>query len=144
MATEKITKVQMFTEIMTFIATTDWAMKDEATEFIEKQIAQLEAKAEKAKAKAADKKAEGDALRATVFECVTDEAQTIDEITAAVVEKTGDETITKSKVTARLTQLVNAEQVTKAPAKVGDNRKVMTYKLAVPTTVVEVEDPLEE
>ena len=51
MATEKITKVQMFTEIMTFIATTDWAMKDEATEFIEKQIAQLEAKAEKAKVK---------------------------------------------------------------------------------------------
>lgn len=142
MATEKITKVQMFTEIMTFLATTDWAMKDEAGEFIAKQIEQLEAKAAKAKSKAAEKRAEGDALRATVLGCLTDEAQTIDEITAAVVEATGDTEITKAKVTARLTQLVNADQAVKEQAKV-ETRKIMTYKLAVPVVAeAEVEDDL--
>lgn len=139
MATEKITKVQMFTEIMTFLATTDWAMKDEAGEFIAKQIEQLEAKAAKAKSKAAEKRAEGDALRATVLECLANDAQTIDEITAAVVEATGDTEITKAKVTARLTQLVNAGQAVKEQAKI-DTRKVMVYSLATKGSVEESEE----
>ena len=48
MAVEKITKVDMFNAIADFIADTDWERKDEVIEFIEKQIDQLKAKAEKA------------------------------------------------------------------------------------------------
>ena len=62
MAVEKITKVDMFNAIADFIADTDWERKDEAIEFIEKQIDQLKAKAEKAKSRAEEKKVEGDEL----------------------------------------------------------------------------------
>ena len=44
MAVEKITKVDMFNAIADFIADTDWERKDEAIEFIEKQIDQLKAR----------------------------------------------------------------------------------------------------
>ena len=51
MAVEKITKVDMFNAIADFIANTDWERKDEAIEFIEKQIDQLKAKAENLKSR---------------------------------------------------------------------------------------------
>ena len=92
-------------------------------------IAQLDAKAAKAKEKAAEKKAEGDALRAIVESAVSDEYQTIDAITAKVAETEGYEDVTKSKVTARLTQLVKANAIHKVQVKTEDGRKVMAYAL---------------
>ena len=124
MAVEKITKVDMFNAIADFIADSDWERKDEAIEFIEKQIDQLKAKAEKAKSRAEAKKVEGDALREIVAEVLTNEPQTIDAITASVAENCSD--VTKAKVTARLTQLVNLGEATKKQVKV-DGRKIMVY-----------------
>ena len=124
MAVEKITKVDMFTSIANFIADSDWERKDEAIEFIEKQIDQLKAKAEKAKSRAEAKKVEGDALREIVAEVLTNEPQTIDAITASVAENCSD--VTKAKVTARLTQLVNLGEATKKQVK-EDGRKIMVY-----------------
>lgn len=92
-------------------------------------IAQLDAKAAKAKERAAEKKADGDALRAVVEGAITDELQTIDVITAAVQAVEGYEDVTKSKVTARLTQLVKSEKVEKEQVKLEDGRKVMAYRL---------------
>lgn len=92
-------------------------------------IAQLEAKAAKAKERAAEKKADGDALRAVVENAVSDEYQTIDDITAKVVEVEGYEDVTKSKVTARLTQLVKSEKIEKEQIKLEGGRKVMAYRL---------------
>ena len=124
MAVEKITKVDMFNAIADFIADTDWERKDEAIEFIEKQIDQLKAKAEKAKSRAEAKKVEGDALREIVAEVLTNEPQTIDAITAIVAESFD---VTKAKVTARLTQLVKLGEATKEQVKI-DGRKIMVYK----------------
>ena len=97
--------------------------------FAETSIAQLDAKAAKAKERAAKNKAEGDALRAIVESAVSDEYQTIDAITAKVAETEGYEDVTKSKVTARLTQLVKSGAIHKVQGKTEDNRKVMMYAL---------------
>ena len=124
MAVEKITKVDMFNAIADFIADTDWERKDEAIEFIEKQIDQLKAKAEKAKSRAEEKKIEGDELREAVANALTNEPQTIDAITTTVAESFD---VTKAKVTARLTQLVKLGEATKEQVKI-DGRKIMVYK----------------
>ena len=124
MAVEKITKVDMFNAIADFIANTDWERKDEAIEFIEKQIDQLKAKAEKAKSRAEEKKIEGDELREAVANALTNEPQTIDAITTTVAESFD---VTKAKVTARLTQLVKLGEATKEQVKI-DGRKIMVYK----------------
>ena len=92
-------------------------------------IAQLDAKAAKAKERAAKNKAEGDELRAAVESAITEDLQTIDAITAAVNAMEGYEDVTKSKVTARLTQLVKSEKVEKEQIKLEDGRKVMAYRL---------------
>ena len=96
--------------------------------FADTAIAQLDAKAAKAKERAAEKKADGDALRAVVESVITEDLQTIDEITAKVQATEGYEDVTKSKVTARLTQLVKTNAIHKEQIKL-DTRKVMAYAL---------------
>lgn len=141
MAVEKITKVDMFNAIADYIAVTDWERKDEAIEFIEKQIEQLEAKAAKAKSRAEEKKLEGDALREMVANALTEEPQTIDAITDIVAGKCAD--VTKAKVTARLTQLVKLGEASKEQIKV-EGRKIMVYKTAVTKITVSDDLPADE
>ena len=86
----------------------------------------LDAKADKAKARAAEKRAEGDELRATVKAVLTNEFQGIEDILPQVE---GEE-ITKAKIIARLTQLVKAGEVEKAKAKTEDKKEITVYKLA--------------
>ena len=97
--------------------------------YADTMIAQLDAKAAKAKEKAAEKKAEGDALRAVVESVITDELQTIEAITEAVKAVEGYADVTKAKVTARLTQLIKSEKIHKEQVKLEDGRKAMTYAL---------------
>lgn len=120
--TTKVTKKDRFNELLAIEAV---AANEALVEFINKEIAAIDAKAAKAKERAAEKKADGDALRETVFGVLTTDAQPIDDIVAAIA----DEDVTKAKVTARLTQLVKAEKAVKEEVKVGD-RKVMAYRLA--------------
>lgn len=94
--------------------------------FADTMIGQLDAKAAKAKEKAAEKKAEGDALRAAVEAAMGEDPLTIDDITAAV-KADGFEDVTRSKVTARLTQLVKSGAAHKVAVKLEDGRKVMAY-----------------
>lgn len=129
MANAKVTKKDVLNAIATVITEDFEVQVGEVTvtaadvnEYITKTIAQLEAKNEKAKERAAEKKADGDELRAKIEELLTDEFQTGDEITAAL----NDPEITKAKVTARLTQLVKAEKAFKTTIKV-DNRKIVAY-----------------
>ena len=95
-------------------------------EFLEKQVAQIDAKAAKAKERAAKAKAEGDELTKAVEAVITAEFQTAD----AITEQVDFEDVTKSKVVARLTKLVAAEKVVKEQIKTEDGRKIMAYKLA--------------
>lgn len=122
---EKMTKAMWFEEIKAVVEASDYEKKDEAVEFIDKQLELIASKAEKARERAAKTKAEGDELREAVRAVLTDEFQTIDDIVAQVAE----EGVTKAKVTARLTQLVKAEMAEKDQIKADDGRKVMAYRL---------------
>lgn len=122
---EKMTKAMWFEEIKEVVEASDYERKDEAIEFINKQLELIASKAEKARERAAKTKAEGDELREVVRAVLTDEFQTIDDIVAQVAE----EGVTKAKVTARLTQLVKAEMAEKDQIKADDGRKVMAYRL---------------
>lgn len=143
MAEKKLTKKDFYAAIRGMVEGIEMVgdiPADEVLAFIDKTVEQIDAKAAKAKEKAAEKKTEGDELRAAVEAILTDELQTIDAI-AAQIE---GEDITKSKVTARLTQLVKADIARKEQVKDGD-RKVMAYALKgaaapVEETVAETEE----
>ena len=125
---KKLTKKDILAAIRTEVVgmeTVGGVPVEAVLEFIDKTVEQIDNKAAKAKEKAAEKKADGDALREEVLSHVTNEWQTADAITQLI----GNEDITKSKVVARLSQLVRAEVVVKEQQKVGD-AKLMCYRLA--------------
>ena len=130
---EKITKREMYEAIKETFETGSCKF-DAATVvvFCEKEIASLDAKAAKAKERAAAKKAEADVLMDQVEAVLTDEFQVIADIAAAVAETNADATV--SKVQYRLNKLVEAETAEKTqvtiPASAGSKaRKVMAYRL---------------
>ena len=132
MSEVKITKRDVLEAIKAVAETVDFGdtvTSEDVVNYVDTTIAQLDAKAAKAKERAAKTKEAGDELRATVESVITDTLQTIDDITAQVQAIEGYEDVTKSKVTARLTQLVKSEKVEKEQIKLEDNRKVMAYRL---------------
>ena len=128
MAEVKITKAMVLevigknVENMTFDGD---VTAEDVTAFVETTLAQIAAKAEKNKERAAAKRQAGDELRAQVLGFVTEEWQTRDEI-AANFE---DEDVTPAKVGARLTQLVADGVVVKEKQRV-DGKDKMFYALA--------------
>lgn len=121
---KKVTKKEYYVMLKEVVEKSNSENKDELVEFIEKQITLLDNKAIKAKERAAEKRAEGDELRALVEATLTDEYQTIADIT----EQIDNEDVTKAKVTARLTQLVKDGLAVKEEAKTEDGKKVMVYR----------------
>ena len=114
---EKITKREMFEAIKETFETGSCKF-DAATvmAFCDKEIASLDAKAAKAKERAAAKKAEADVLMDQVRDALTGEFQTIADIAAAVAEVNADATV--SKVTYRLNKLVEAGDAEKTDVTV--------------------------
>ena len=98
--------------------------------FCQKEVDALAARAQKAKDRAAEKRAEGDELQSAVLEALTDELATRQEIT----DRIEGEDISVAKVGYRLTQLVKNGQAVKEEVTVagedGKNRKVAAYRLA--------------
>ena len=135
---KKITKKDYFAMVAEIVDNSNAENKDELMEFIEKQVEALDKKAAKAKERAAEKKAEGDALRDKVEAVLTNEVQVIDQI----VEAIGDEEVTRNKVVARLTQLVKADIAVKEEVKNG-SKKVMGYKLKTEDAADDAEEVAE-
>ena len=100
----------------------DAEIREEILEFVEKQIAALDAKNAKAKARAAEKRAEGDELRGILAGMLTEEPKTVNDILAEV----GDENLTPAKIVSRMTQLVKTGQAVKETVKV-EGRKLVGY-----------------
>lgn len=96
----------------------------ELVEFFNDEIAKLDAKAEKAKVRAAEKRAEGDELYKAVIACVGSEPMTRE----AVFEAMGDEELTVAKVGARLSQGVKNGELVKSTEKVDGKNKVVYTK----------------
>ncbi len=122
----KLTKKELYEMVKEVITNADVEDKDELISFVDRQIEILENKAVKSRERAAEKRAAGDELRASVKAVLTSEFQTADEITSAL----NDEEITKAKVIARLTQLVKAGEAEKEDAKVDSGRTIKVYRLA--------------
>ena len=124
--TKKITKKDNFTAIAEFLAD---AGKTEWADVINHEIELLDKKAATAKATAAKKKVEGDALTDAVAAVLTDELATIADITAKIE---GDD-VTVAKVQYRLNQLVANGKARKEQVTVsGDGskaRKLMAYAI---------------
>jgi hypothetical protein len=125
---EKITKREMYEAIKESFET--GACKYEAAvvmEFCDKEIAALDAKAAKAKERAAAKKAEADVLMTQVEEALTGEFQTIADIAAAVAEVNADATV--SKVTYRLGKLVESGVAEKTDVTIPGSEGVKARKV---------------
>lgn len=106
---------------------------DVLVEFATKKLAQLDHRNEKAKERAAAKRAEGDELTEKVFALVSDEPQTRDDITNALIAD-GIE-VTVGKVGYRLSALVadgriNKEEVTIPGGEGEKSKRVMVYTIA--------------
>lgn len=102
--TTKISDRQVYTAIVE--GTFDDLDTDLLVAWAEKKIAQLDHKADKAKERAAERKADGDALTEAVLAALTNEFESIADI-AARIEGEG---VTLSKVSYRLNAASKAEE----------------------------------
>ena len=128
---KKITKRDRFEEIKALLAD-----NADIVEFCDNEIALLDGKAEKAKARNAKKKAEGDALLTAVADILTEDFQTITDITGKI---DGDD-VTNAKVQARLKKLVDSGVAVKEQISVevdGKKTKKMGYALNTSTEAAE-------
>lgn len=128
MANTKNTKRDYFTALKNFLGEAEEVNGIPATElveFLDGQLVQLDARNARAKAKAAEKKVEGDELRAAIKAVLTAEPQTVADIMAQV--EGAD--LTPAKVVARLNQLVKAEEAVKEQVRI-DARRLMAYRIA--------------
>ena len=123
---KKVTKKENYEMLMEIVENSNSEMKAELVDFITKQIESIDAKAAKAKEKAAEKRAEGDELRAAVKAVLTEELQTAETILSQIE---GEE-LTKAKIVARLTQLVKNGEASKEEVKTEEGKKVMAYRLS--------------
>ena len=122
---KKVTKRDYYEMLKEIVLNANVEGATELVEFIDKQVSSIDSKAEKAKARNAEKKAKGDELREAVQNVLTDKFQTID----AIVSQIEGEEITKAKITARLTSLVKNGIAEKTDVKDDEGRKLKAYKL---------------
>ena len=118
----KMTKNEMYSLIAELCAD-----NPEVVAFCENEKAKLAAKAEKAKARAAEKRAAGDELYAAVVATLTSEPQTADTIYANNFAEVED--LSVAKIRARLSQAVKNGVAVKETIKV-DNKAKVHYTVA--------------
>ena len=119
-------KFEMLKEIVRGDVNTEMTTEQaDLIDFLNAQIVAIDTKAEKAKARSAEKKANGDELRDVVQTILTEDYQTID----AIVAQIEGEDVTKAKVTARLTSLVKNGLAEKEDIKDEEGRKLKAYRL---------------
>ena len=118
---EKMTKKDMYTLISELCAD-----NADVVEFCANEIVKLDNKAEKARAKAAERKAAGDELYAAVVSTLTAEPQTAE----AVLEQIEGDELTVAKIRARLSQAVKNGVANKETLKTEDGKNKVHYTLA--------------
>ena len=131
-ATVKNTKKDYYTNIIQAMQTGEVTIDPvEIVAFCENEIAMLDRKAEKAKERAAAKKADGDALTEAVKAALTDKFAITADITMKVAEALGDDAeVTVHRVQYRLTQLAKAgeAEVTDMKIEATETSKARTLK----------------
>ncbi len=117
--TTKTTKKEMFNTIANLLSDNEAVVN-----FCESEIALLEKRAAKEKARMQEKRA-NDELLPIVADAITDDYASIADIVAAIDR----DDVTAGKVAARLTKLVAAGTVEKSEATV-DKRRIKVYRKA--------------
>ena len=123
---KKMTKKDYYGILKTIVEGIEVENKEDLLTFIDRELELIENKSVKAKERAAEKRAEGDELRAAVKSILTTENQTIDEIFGQIE----GEDLTRAKIVARLTQLVKTGEAKKEEVKSEDGKRIMVYALA--------------
>ena len=133
MTTVKVTKRERYESIKALVeavGAVEGIDTDGIVAFCDKEIATLDTRAEKAKERAAEKRAEGDELQAAVLAALTDEPASRQEVT----DRIEGEAVTLAKVGYRLTALVKQGLAVKEEIAVtgedGKSKKVAAYRLA--------------
>jgi len=131
MTTVKITKKDYYNAIIALARGEDVTVDvDSIVAFCEKEINALATRAEKAKERAAEKRAEGDELQAAVLAALTDEPATRQDVT----DRVEGEDVSVAKVGYRLTALVKQGLAVKEEMSItgedGKAKKVAAYRLA--------------
>ena len=128
----KVTKKDYYNNIIQAMKTGEVSIDPvDIIAYCEKEIAMLDRKAEKAKERAAAKKADGDALTDAVKAALTNEFAITADITMKVAETLGDDAeVTVHKVQYRLTQLAKAgeAEVTDMKIEATETSKARTLK----------------
>ena len=122
--TTKMTKMERFQALKTFVENSTSEMKNEFIELIDGEIEAIERRKAAAKVRAEQKKAESDALTDAIYACMTDDAQTVEDI----LENVDFEDVTRNKITARIGKLIKAGLVMKQTIKVDGSRKMAYCK----------------
>ena len=133
MTTVKVTKRERYESIKALVeavGAVEGIDTDGIVAFCDKEIATLDTRAEKAKERAAEKRAEGDELQAAVLAALTDEPASRQEVT----DRIEGEDVTLAKVGYRLTALVKQGLAVKEEIAVtgedGKSKKAAAYRLA--------------
>ena len=133
MTTIKVTKRERYESIKALVeavGAVEGIDTDGIVAFCDKEIAALDTRAEKAKERAAEKRAEGDELQAAVLAALTDKPASRQEIT----DRIEGEDVTLAKVGYRLTALVKQGLAVKEEIAVtgedGKSKKAAAYRLA--------------
>jgi predicted transcriptional regulator len=117
------------TKRTTAMKLTEWkelyADNAEFVEYCDNELAKLAKKNEKAKERAAEKRAIGDELQASVLAVITDAPQTRDDILVALNDETGE--LTVHKIQAKLNNLVESNQISKCKVKTEDGKTKTAY-----------------
>ena len=129
---DKKTRKDYFEEIKAIVAE-----DQDLVAFVDGEIAKIDARNEKEKAKRAEKRAQGDELQAAVKAFIqgTDGAVTAQDI----ADEIEGEDVTKAKVTYRATQLVKAGEIYKVTVKTEDGRKAVAYTAQAPVEDADAE-----
>ena len=134
MSDKKFTNKDMFSTIKALLKGDDidaTAPSDaELVEWCDKQIEILDRKTDRAREKAAEKKAAGDELQEKIYSILADADR---EMTADdILEVIDIESVSKQKIVARLSNLVKAGRVNKDEIRVADSKnRRMAYAAVI-------------
>lgn len=134
----KMTKRDYFEQLKTIVledvteGSLDADQAGELVAFLDGQMEQITAKAEKAKERAAAKQAEPDEIYDSlvrIFENIEDDAWVTAETLAAEIGTIDGEAVSRQKVTARLTKMVRAGMLEKE-TQTFEKRRLTVYRMA--------------
>lgn len=120
---EKMTKTEKYNAIREILVAN--GADEELVALCDHEVELIAAKAEKAKVRAAEKRAAGDELSAAIESVLTNDPQTAEDILAQL----DGEDLTKAKIVARMRGLIERGVAVKGQIE-ANGRKVMAYSLS--------------